>query len=389
MKTEVLSIMDFESIDFLIVGCGFLGSVLAERLANDLNQRVLIIDKRNHIGGNCYSEIEPITGIEYHKYGTHIFHTSNQKVWQYINKFTDFNSYFHQVLTTYHDKVYQMPINLETINSFYGINLKPYEVDGFLAKEISKEINIDKNNFEGKAISLIGRQLYEAFIKGYTLKQWQKEPSELPASLLSRLPFRKNYNESYYFSRWQGIPLNGYKNIFEKLLKSPKIQVKLNLDYFDIRHLIHQNTKIVYSGALDKFFDYKFGPLEWRSLKFDLEIKNVMDFQGTSVMNYAAHDIPFTRIHEPKHLHPEREFNEKNTLIVKEYPLIDSKMEPFYPVNDEKNQKIVLQYKELAILDPDLYIAGRLGDYKYLDMHETIDSALNIYENIKNKYYEK
>lgn len=379
--------MDFSGLKFVIVGSGFFGSVLAERIANKLRENVLVIEKRNHIGGNCFSLDDPETGIHYHLYGTHIFHTPHARVWEYINRFTEFNNYYHQVLTTYKNKVYQMPVNLETINSFYNINLKPFEVDEFLQNEIKKEKIGQPANFEEKAISLMGRPLYEAFIKGYTLKQWQKDPREMPESVLKRLPFRKNYNESYYNSRWQGMPLNGYGKIFEKLLNSPRIDLKLNLDYFDIRKLIPGNTKVIYSGPIDQFFNYKYGKLEYRTLKFEKEIHPFEDYQGTSVMNYADVEVPFTRIHEPRHLHPERtDYPSDRTMIIKEYSLMDDGTNPFYPINDERNQRLVMKYREESRMVKNTIISGRLGEYKYYDMHDTINHALDVFEKIAEEY---
>jgi UDP-galactopyranose mutase len=277
-----------------------------------------------------------------------------------------------------------MPINLETINSFYGVNLRPFEVDSFLLKEINKEKNQTPRNFEEKAISMIGRPLYEAFIKGYTIKQWQKDPKEMPESILKRLPFRKNYNESYYFSRWQGIPLNGYGKIFDKLLNSKNIEVKLNLDYFKIRESIDADARLIYSGPIDQFFDYKFGRLEYRTLKFEREIKPYEDFQGTSVMNYADIETPYTRIHEPRHLHPERtDYPTDKTLIIREYSKLDDGTNPFYPINDERNQALILKYREEAAKLTNTIISGRLGEYKYFDMHDTINFALNMYDGLE------
>ncbi len=376
--------MDLLQYKYVVVGSGFFGSVIAERIANDLGDRVLIIEKRDHIGGNCFSDIDKETGIEYHKYGTHIFHTSNKVVWDYINRFTEFNSYFHQVLTTHKGKVYQMPINLETINSFYNVNLKPFEVDGFLKKIIKKENNKETDSFEGKAISWIGKDLYEAFIKGYTQKQWQIDPKELPASILKRLPFRKNYNESYYYSRWQGIPLHGYTKIFEKLLANKKIDIILNQDFFDIKSSLNKESTIIYSGHIDKLFDYKFGKLEWRTLSFEKEIKEVEDYQGTSVMNYADIEIPYTRIHEPRHLHPERDLDISKTIIIKEYSEKDFGENPYYPINNTQNIELLNRYIELAKNYSNYYIGGRLGDYRYYDMHDAINAALETYSKIKS-----
>lgn len=375
--------MDLSGLKFLIVGSGFFGSVLAERIANKLNENVVIIEKRNHTGGNCYSLDDPETGIHYHLYGTHIFHTPHEHIWKYINQFTEFNSYFHQVLTTYRNKVYQMPVNLETINNFYNINLKPYEVEGFLRREINRENITEPRNFEEKAISLMGKPLYEAFIKGYTMKQWQKDPREMPESVLTRLPFRKNYNESYYHSRWQGIPLNGYGKIFDRLLSSPKIEVKLNVDFFSVRHLIPAETRIIYSGPIDQFFGYKYGKLEYRTLRFEKEVHPFEDYQGTSVMNYADAEVPYTRIHEPRHLHPERkDYPADKTMIIKEYSLTDDGSNPFYPINDDRNQKLVMKYREESRTLKNTTISGRLGDYRYYDMHDTINHALETFDKL-------
>jgi len=367
--------------DYLIVGSGFYGSILAERIANDMNRTVLVIDKRNHIGGNCHSEIHEETGIEFHTYGTHIFHTSSSKVWEYINRFTEFNGYHHQVLSTYRDRVYQMPINLETVNSFYNLNLRPYEVENFLKKESGKESIIKPKNFEEKAISKIGRPLYEAFIKGYTTKQWGKNPKELPASIFSRLPIRNNYCEDYFVNcRWQGIPLDGFTKIFKRMLESPNIKVELNCDYFANRESFKFNLGLIYTGAIDQFFDYEFGPLEWRSIKLVQQTKNVKDYQGTSVMNYAEQRIPFTRIHEPLHLHPERDYKNSKTLIFKEFSRKTVDDDPYYPIGNEVNKTVFQKYKELAEKDRKIIIGGRLGNYTYYDMDKVIEAALNCYE---------
>lgn len=373
---------------YIIIGAGFLGATVAERIANVLNEEVLILEKRNHLGGNCHSQCDPKSGIEYHTYGTHIFHTSNPEVWEYINKFTTFNSYRHQVLTTYNGKVYQMPINLETINSFYNINLKPYEVEEFLNKEIKKANIRNPDNFETMGISLIGKPLYEAFIQGYTKKQWGKDPKSLPASIIKRLPFKKNYDESYYRSFWQGIPFNGYGAIFKKMLSNPKIKVNLNTDFFKIRDKINHKSTIIYSGPIDQLFNYCFGKLEWRSLRFEHKYIDVDDYQGTSVMNYAEESIPYTRIHEWKHLHPEREeiYRKNITLITKEYSIKDNGEDPYYPIGGDKNREILAKYNNEAKKLKNFIIGGRLGEYKYHDMHQTIAKGLEIFNSIKNRY---
>jgi len=368
-----------DTCDYIIVGSGFYGAVIAERIASDLNKKVLVLEKNYHIGGNCYSEVHAETGIEYHKYGTHIFHTSNPRVYNYIKRFCDFNGYYHQVLTTYKDKVFQMPINLETINGFFNLNLKPFEVESFLKQKIEEAAIGEPKNFEEAALNSIGKELYDAFIKGYTQKQWGRDPKELPASIIKRLPVRKNYNESYFFDTWQGIPTNDYTDIFTKMLNHKNIKVQLNTDFFDVRNEISDDAKIVYSGPIDKYFDYCFGRLEWRSLRFEQEVENVDDYQGTSVMNYAEAEIPFTRIHEPKHLHVDREvFTLPKSLLIKEYSLTNND-DPYYPISDEANKTILTKYQDKAAKFKNLIVGGRLGDYKYYDMHHTIEKALDTY----------
>ncbi|MCD4742129.1 MAG: UDP-galactopyranose mutase [Desulfobacteraceae bacterium] len=366
--------------DYLIVGAGFFGSVLSERIANDLGSKVLVIDKRPHIGGNCYSKLDEETGIEVHRYGTHIFHTSSRKVWNYITRFTAFNGYHHQVLTTYRNKVYQMPINLETINSFYNANLKPHEAQEFLKKEIEKNHVRAPQNLEEKAIASVGRSLYEAFIKGYTIKQWDKDPRELPTNIITRLPVRYNYRKDYFVdSRWQGIPLEGYAMVFKNMLKSTNIHIELNCDYFEHRNEFNVTKKVIYTGPIDRYFDYVYGKLEWRTAKFQKEIVELEDYQGTSVMNYADFAVKYTRIHEPKHLHPERKFTKQKTIIFYETSGSDSN-DPYYPVNTESNYNLFKKYKALAQQEKGVIIGGRLGDYAYYDMDKTILAALKCYE---------
>lgn len=368
------------SYDYLVVGAGFFGSVIAERIANELRRKVLVIDKRPHIGGNCHSLHDEATGIEYHQYGTHIFHTSSPRVWKYITGFTEFNGYHHQVLTTYRNRVYQMPINLETINDFYNLSLTPQEAREFIAQEIAKEYYPKPANLEEKAVTSIGRPLYEAFIKGYTIKQWNTDPKELPATIISRLPIRYNYCEDYFVnSRWQGIPLEGYTKIFERMYSSENIHVELNCDYFENRDSFKVKEKVIYTGPIDRYFDYAYGNLEWRSLKFEKKVFDLEDFQGTSVMNSADINVPHTRTHEYRHLHPERNYTKDKTVVFYETS-VQNDQEPYYPVNTKRNEEMLTKYRHLGQKEKKLVLGGRLGDYAYYDMDKTILAALKCFE---------
>jgi UDP-galactopyranose mutase len=373
--------MEFQNLKYLVVGAGFFGSVIAERIAEDKGERVVVIDKREHIGGASFSEVDAETGIEYHKYGSHIFHTSIEKVWQYINRFCTFNSYRHKVLTTYDNKVYQMPINLETINAFYGLNLTPAEAESFIKSEIDKEQTSNPTNLEEKAISLIGKPLYEAFIKGYTTKNWGTDPKNLPAGIITRLPVRFNYKSDYFDDPWQGIPVQGYGELFKNILAHRNIDLYPDTDFFTIRHLIPSDCFIVYTGRLDQFFEYKYGVLGWRTLTFEREVYQVDDFQGTAVMNYAEASIPYTRTHEFKHFHEERKYAHESTLILREYPkeLADGD-DAYYPINTPKDKKTYQRYQEEVQKTKNVIFGGRLAEYRYLNMDQTIARALKTYE---------
>jgi UDP-galactopyranose mutase len=365
--------------DYLVVGAGLFGSVLAERLANDAGARVLVIDKRGHVGGNCHSQRDPDTGIEFHTYGTHVFHTSSREAWEYVSRFTEFNGYHHQVLAKHNGTVYQLPVNLTTINAFYGLRLTPVEAREFLKKEREKEDISCPHNLEEKAVSLIGRPLYEAFIRGYSIKQWDRDPRDLPTEIFTRLPVRYNYDKSYFVGgRWQGIPTHGYTHFFERLLDSPRIDVRLNCDYFRNREESRKVRKTIYSGPVDRFFEFLHGRLEWRSHEYRREVVAVEDFQGTSVMNYVDPEVPYTRIHEPRHLHPERCYPRDRTVVFYETP-VRGNDEPYYPVNTQENHRILEKYRALADKETGVIIGGRLGSCQYFDMDETILAALDCY----------
>lgn len=368
--------------DFLIIGSGLYGSVMAERIANILNKKVTILEKRNHIGGNCYSETDSKTRIEYHKYGTHIFHTSSEKVWGYLSNYCKLNSYRHQVLSEFNNKIYQMPINLETINSFFNKNFNPSEAFNFLKQKTKKYQKKIYNNFEEKALSQIGLELYLAFIKNYTKKQWGKNPINLPSSIFNRLPIRYNYREDYFNNcKYQGIPDLGYTDIFKKILSSNNIKIKLNKNFklfnnYDVKYLT------IYTGPLDELFNYDLGKLEWRSLKFKKKYINTEDYLGTSVINFPETKYDFTRLHEPRHLHIDREYPKNKTLIIQEFPCININ-EPYYPINTEMNRILHRKYKEKAQKIKKFEFGGRLADYAYYDMDMTISAALQKFEKIK------
>lgn len=357
--------------DYIVVGSGLFGAVFAQQV-KESGKNVLVVEKRDHIGGNCHSYKYEDTEIDIHTYGTHIFHTNDEKTWKYINRFTEFNRYQHRVLTTHQNQVYSMPINLGTINRFYGVNLKPNEVEAFLNGKKGDISN--PKNLEEKAISLIGRDLYEVFIKGYTTKQWGCDPTELPASIINRLPVRNSYHDAYFNDKYQGIPIDGYTPIFERLLEG--IPVELNTDFFEDRsYWLEHCHKLVYTGPIDRYFDYTFGRLTWRSVRFEVEHHPVDDYQGTSVMNYADVEIPYTRIHEPKHLHPERKMKRDETVIIREYSQINNDA-PYYPVNSQSDKSLLAQYQSLQSEEKNVIFGGRLAQYKYFDMHHVIASAI-------------
>lgn len=367
-------------VDLIVVGSGLFGLTIAEQAANE-GFRVDIIERRGELGGNAYSYFEPETGIEVHKYGSHIFHTSNKKVWDYVHKFTTFNDYVHRVYTNHKGKIYSMPINLGTIASFFGRALSPNEAKKLIAEQIARSDVPNPGNLEERAISLIGKPLYEAFIKGYTKKQWETDPKDLPAEIISRLPVRYTFENNYFSDTWEGIPLEGYSAWFSNMVTSPLINVHLNTDFFDIRSRLPSGVPIVYTGPIDRYFEYSEGPLTWRTLDLEIEVVDVPDYQGNSVINYADEEIAFTRVHEFKHFHPERSSGEK-TVIMRELSRFATKSdEPYYPVNTVNDRKILGKYRERAELEKGVFFGGRLGSYKYLDMHMAIASALTVWEN--------
>ena len=371
------------SADLVIVGSGFFGLTIAEHCARDLGLRVLILERRPHIGGNAYSEKEPETGIEIHRYGAHLFHTSNARVWEYANRFTDFTSYQHRVFSVYKGRVYPLPINLATICEYFGAVMSPDEARALIAEQSAEVPPGTAANLEQKAISLVGRPLYEAFFRGYTFKQWQTDPADLPAEVITRLPVRYTFNNRYFNDTFEGLPVDGYTAWLERMLDHPRIEVRVDTEFASLRGDLLGNVPIVYTGPLDEYFGYAAGDLGWRTLDFDLEVLPTGDFQGTPVMNYADSDVPFTRIHEFRHFHPERDWYPKDkTVIMREFSrFADRGDEPYYPINTPQDRERLLAYREMAAREPGVIFGGRLGTYKYLDMHMAIGSALSVYDN--------
>jgi UDP-galactopyranose mutase len=368
--------------DLVIVGSGFFGLTIAERCAADLGLKVLVLERRNHIGGNAYSAPDPETGIEVHVYGAHLFHTSNRRVWEYVNRFTAFTDYQHRVYTQHNGQVYPMPINLGTINQFFDAAYSPDEARALIKEQAAELGDKEPENFVEKGVSLIGRPLYEAFIAHYTAKQWQTDPSMLSADIISRLPVRYTYNNRYFNDTYEGLPTDGYTAWLERMAAHENIEVRLDTDFFDVRDEYVGKVPVVYTGPVDEYFDKSEGELSWRTLDFEQEVVDTGDFQGTPVMNYPDPDVPYTRIHEFRHFHPERDYPTDKTVIMREFSrFADKGDEPYYPVNTPEDRAKLLRYRELAEKEPMVLFGGRLGTYKYLDMHMAIGSALSMYDN--------
>ena len=356
--------------NYLIVGSGLFGSIFAYE-ANKRGKKCLVIDKRPHIGGNIYTE--KIEDINVHKYGAHIFHTNNKEVWQYINQFAEFNRYTNSPVARYKNEVYNLPFNMNTFNKLWGV-FTPDEAKQKIEEEL-KEVNIDEpKNLEEQAIKLIGKTIYEKLVKGYTEKQWGMKATELPAFIIKRLPVRFTYDNNYFNSEYQGIPKGGYTGIIEKMLDG--IDVKLNYNFFEHREELENIAeKIIFTGPIDEYYDYYFGELQYRSVRFETEVLDMENYQGNAVVNYTEYEVPYTRIIEHKHF----EFGtQPKTVISREYSdKWDKTKEPYYPINNERNNNLYNKYKELADKDEKVIFGGRLGQYKYYDMDKVIEEALN------------
>lgn len=355
--------------DYLIVGAGLFGSIFAYE-ANKRGKKCLVIDKRSHVGGNIYTK--EIEGINVHEYGAHIFHTSNKEIWDYVNKFAEFNRYTNSPVAVYKDELYNLPFNMNTFNKLWGVKT-PAEAKAKIDAQVKESHIENPKNLEEQAISLIGKDIYEKLIKGYTEKQWGTRATELPAFIIKRLPVRFTYDNNYFNDKYQGIPVGGYTKIIEKMLDG--IEVKLNTDFFENRNELEKTAdKIVFTGMIDEFYNYKFGTLEYRSLRFEHEILDEENHQGNAVVNYTEYEIPYTRIIEHKHF----EYGTQNkTVITREYPAKWNKGdEPYYPINNTRNNDMYAKYKELADKETRVIFGGRLAEYKYYDMHNVIDQAL-------------
>jgi UDP-galactopyranose mutase len=368
--------------DLVVVGSGFYGLTIAQQAAEILGLKVKVIERRNHIGGNAYSEFDPETGIEVHKYGSHLFHTSNERVWDYVNRFTAFNDYKHLVWAKHNGDLYPMPINLDTINKFFKQTFDSEQARHFIQGQVHEDQASSASNLEERAIALVGQQLYEAFIKGYTEKQWQTDPKLLPADVISRLPMRFTTEHGYFNDKYEGLPIVGYTAWLENMANHSNIEVSLNEDFFDCKSELVGQVPIVYTGPIDRYFEYEFGELGWRTLDFESEIVGTGNYQNTSVVNYSDLDVPFTRIHEYRHLHPERDYQNESTYISLEYSRFASREdEPYYPVNTDADREKLIEYRSLMDNEKNVWFGGRLGSYQYLDMHMAIASALTAFEN--------
>ena len=382
--------------DLIVVGSGFFGLTVAEQAASELGKRVLVVEKRNHIGGNAYSEKEPETGIEVHKYGAHLFHTSNERVWEYVNRFTEFTDYQHRVFAMHDGTAYQFPMGLGLINQFFGKYYSPDEARELIEQQREGLDPAAATNLEERGIALIGKPLYNAFVKHYTAKQWQTDPTDLPPEIISRLPVRYTFNNRYFNDKYEGLPVDGYAAWLEKMAAHELIDVRLDTDWFDVRDAIRAESPdapVVYTGPLDRYFDYAEGHLGWRTLDFEQEVLDTGDFQGTSVMNYNDADVPYTRIHEFRHFHPERaEYPTDKTVIVKEYSrFAEGDDEVYYPINTPEDRSKLEAYRRLAAAESrenKVLFGGRLGTYQYLDMHMAIGAALSVFDNHVRAYFE-
>ena len=368
---------NIKNYDYLIVGAGPYGAIFAHELAKK-KKSSLIIEKRNHIGGNMYTHKEH--GINIHNYGAHIFHTDNKKVWNYINQFTEFNGYINQVIANHNGELYNLPFNMNTFYQMWGVKTPKEAADKIAEQKKEARITGEPQNLEEQAISLIGTDIYKKLIKGYTEKQWGRKATELPAFIIRRLPVRYTFDNNYYNHRYQGVPIDGYTAIFDKMLKHDLIDIMLETDFLDDKEtFLKEFPRIVYTGMIDAFFDYKYGELEYRSVKFETETINSNNIQGNAVINYTDVETPYTRVMEWRHF--DNQADEGKTIITKEYPQDwDRSKEAYYPVNDQRNTNLFEKYRQEANAVENVIFGGRLGNYKYYDMDQVFTAALEAVE---------
>jgi UDP-galactopyranose mutase len=373
--------------DLVVAGSGLFGLTVAERVAAGLGRRVLVLERRDHLGGNAYSEPDPQTGIEVHRYGTHVFHTGNEAVWAYVNRFTAFTGYRHRVFSVAGGRVYPMPINLGTLCQFFGRPLSPDQARRLLRAQAEGDA-ATAASLEEKAVALVGRPLYDALIRGYTAKQWQTDPRTLPPEVIGRLPVRFSFADGYFDDPYQGLPVDGYTAWLRRMADHPCIDVRLGVDYLSVRDRVPAGTPTVYTGPLDRFYGDRAGPLSWRTVDLEREVLPTGDRQGTAVLNFADPDVPWTRVHEFRHLHPEREHPPDRTVLAREFSRTAGPGdEPYYPVNSATDRQRLREYRALADAEPDVLFGGRLGTYRYLDMHMAIASALQLVDSVLRPHF--
>ena len=369
-----------KKFDYLIVGAGLFGAVAACELT-EKGKRCLVIDKRDHIAGNIYTEVQE--GIQVHKYGAHIFHTSNEKVWKYLQNFGRMAPFVNSPMAVYKEELYNLPFNMNTFSKMWGIRT-PQEARKIIDRQVEEAGIKEIRNLEDQALSMVGKDIYEKLIKGYTEKQWGKSCKELPSFIIKRIPLRFTYDNNYFNDPYQGIPEEGYTKIVENMLQG--VEVRLNTDYFEAKEELDALAdKVIYTGQIDRYYGYRFGHLEYRSLHFESEIIDCDNYQGNAVINYTEREVPYTRIIEHKHFLKKQQEVTKKTILTREYPeLWNPGKEPYYPVNDEKNGKLYEAYKDLADREEKVFFGGRLGRYQYNDMDKTIEKALELVESIEN-----
>ena len=359
--------------DYIIVGAGLFGAVFAHE-ATKKGKKCLVIDKRNHIAGNIYTK--EVEGINVHQYGAHIFHTSDKKIWDYVQQFAEFNRYTNSPVARYKDELYNLPFNMNTFNKLWGV-FTPKEAKDKINEQIKESGITNPSNLEEQAISLVGKDIYEKLVKGYTEKQWGRRATELPSFIIKRLPVRFTYDNNYFNDKYQGIPVGGYTKMVEKMLEG--IEVRLNTDFFENKDkYLSECEKVVFTGMIDEYYDYCFGELEYRTLRFETETLDCDNYQGNAVVNYTEYEVPYTRIIEHKHF----EFGQQpKTVITREYSATwKAGDEPYYPMNDDKNNELYGRYKALSEQENKVIFGGRLGMYKYFDMHNVVAEALNCVE---------